>query len=76
MVFVMLRFLAFLADQIQRMSRPLFRAAWKKAGCKRDLREKVRAVFHLVVVESMEMFYRVILLGAQKICGRLLLDAS
>lgn len=76
MVFVMLMFLAFLADQIQQISCPLFRAAWKKAGCKRDLWEKVRAVFHLVAVESMEMLYRVILLGAQKICGRLLLDTS
>jgi hypothetical protein len=76
MVFVMLMFLAFLTDQIQQMSCPLFRAAWKKAGCKRDLWEKIRGVFHLIAVESMEMLYRVILLGAQKISGRFLLDTS
>ena len=76
MVSVMLRFLAFLADQIQRMSCPLFHAAWKKAGCKRDLREKIRGVFHLIAVESMEMLYRLILLGARKISGRFLLDTS
>jgi hypothetical protein len=72
----MLMFLAFLTDQIQQMSCPLFRAAWKKAGCKRDLWEKIRGVFHLIAVESMEMLYRVILLGAQKISGRFLLDTS
>ncbi|MGD9506224.1 MAG: hypothetical protein AB7W37_15035 [Syntrophobacteraceae bacterium] len=76
MVFVMLRSLAFLAYQIRQMSRPLLRTAWKKAGCKRDLRKKVRAVFPLVAVESMEMLYRMLLLGARKICGRLLPDAS
>lgn len=76
MVFVMLMFLAFLADQIQQMSCPLFQTAWKKAGCKRDLWEKIRGIFHLIAVESMEMLYRVILLGAQKISGRWLLDTS
>lgn len=76
MVFVMLMFLAFLTDQVQQMSCPLFRAAWKKAGCKRDLWEKMRGVFHLIAVESMEMLYRVILLGAQKISGQNLLDTS
>jgi hypothetical protein len=58
------------------MSCTLFRAAWKKAGCKRDLWEKIRGVFHLIAVDSMEMLYRVILLGAQKISGRFLLDTS
>lgn len=76
MVFVMLMFLAFLTDQIQQMSCPLFRAAWKKAGCKRDLWEQMRGVFRLIAVESMEMIYRVLLLGAQKISGRSLLDTS
>lgn len=76
MVFVMLMFLAFLTDQIQQMSCPLFRAAWKQAGCKRDLWEQMRGVFRLIAVESMEMIYRVLLLGAQKIPGRFLLDTS
>ena len=76
MVFVMLMMLAFLVDQIQQMSCPLFRAVWKKAGCKRDLWEKIRAVFHFFAVESMEMLYRVILVGAQKISPQFLIDTS
>ena len=76
MIFVMLMMLAFLVDQVQQMSCPLFRAAWKKAGCKRELWEKMRAVFHIFAVESMEMIYRTILVGAQKIRPQLLFDTS
>jgi hypothetical protein len=34
MIFVMLMMLAFLVDQVQQMSYPLFRAAREKAGCR------------------------------------------
>ena len=76
MVFVMLMMLAFLVDQIQQMSCPLFRAVWKKTSCKRELWEKLRAVFHLIAVESMEMIYRIILAGAQKIYPVFVEDTS
>jgi hypothetical protein len=76
MVFVMLMMLSFLVDQIKEMSCPLFKAAWKKAGCKRDPWEKTRGAFHLLAVESMEMIYRIILAGAQKISGQLFIDTS
>lgn len=48
MVFGMFIFLTFLVDQIQQMSGPLFRSAWKSAGSKRNPGEKIRRVFHLL----------------------------
>jgi len=75
-ILVTIMMLAFLVDQIQQMACPLFRAVWKKAGSKRNLWEKIRSVFHLIAVESMEMLYRVLLAGAQKIHATLILDTS
>lgn len=66
MVFVMLMLLAFLVDQIQQMSCPLFHAAWKKSGSKRELWENMRSVFRYVVVDSMEMLHRVVVAGPQQ----------
>lgn len=76
MVFVMLTFLAFLVDQIQQMSCPLFRAALKKAGSKRELWERIRSVFHVFVLDSMEMLFRLILAGPHQISPQALLDTS
>ncbi|MBP8986105.1 MAG: hypothetical protein KBG12_10250, partial [Syntrophobacterales bacterium] len=75
-ILVTIMMLAFLVDQIQQMSCPLFRAVWKKAGSKRNLWEKIRSVFHLIAVESMEMLYRVLLAGAQKIHATHIFDSS
>ncbi len=66
-VFFSLMMLAFLMDQLLQMACPLFRAIRKKAGSKRELWEKIRSVFHLFLVESMEMIYRILLFGPQKI---------
>jgi hypothetical protein len=63
MVFVSLMMLAFLIDQIQQISCPLFRAILDKAGCKRDLFENIRSIFRFFIVSSMSMLYQVILNG-------------
>lgn len=57
MVFVSIMMLAFLVDQIQQMSCPLFRAARQMASSTRDLWEKVRAVFYLNDFHLKEMTY-------------------
>jgi hypothetical protein len=62
-VFAILMMLAFLLDQIQQMSCWLFQEAWKKAGAKRYLWEKIRAFFHNYRVDSMETIYRAIAHG-------------
>lgn len=67
MVFVNLMMLAFLVDQALQLSCPLFQAALKKSGCKRELWENIRSVFRFFFVDSMEMIYRIILSGPQKI---------
>jgi hypothetical protein len=46
---------------------PLFQAAWKVSGPKRELWENMRSVFRYVPVDSMEMLYRVIIAGPQNL---------
>ena len=55
-VFAMLEMLAFLVDQVQQLCCALFRAAWKKLGSKRELWERMRALFKDFLFDSMEMF--------------------
>ena len=62
-VFTILMMLAFLVDQVQQMSCWLFQAAWKKAETKRELWERVRGIFRMFRVDSMETIYRVIAYG-------------
>jgi hypothetical protein len=75
-VFVMLMMLAFLVDQVQQLACPLFHAAWKVSGPKKELWENMRSVFRYVPVESMEMLYRVIVAGPQKLRPVFLDDTS
>jgi hypothetical protein len=58
--------LAFWADQIQEaLLRPVSRGT-QEDGSKKELFETIRGAFRLIVVESMEMLYRLILAGPQK----------
>jgi len=75
-VFFSLMMLAFLMDQLLQMSCPLFRAIRKKAGSKRELWEKIRSTFHLFLVASMEVIYRILLAGPQKIQPVFINDTS
>jgi hypothetical protein len=63
MVFVSLMMLAFPVDQIQQIACPMFRTAWRKAGCKRELWEKIRSAFHFFLLQSMAMIYHLIIAG-------------
>ena len=60
-VFVLLMMLAFWVDQIQQGWNELFQAAWKKAGTRIGLWERVRSKFYDFVVESMDMIYLLII---------------
>ena len=60
-VFVHLMMLAFLVDQIQQLSCPLFQAAWHKCKSKVYLWECIRGTFKRFVVPSMEVILRVII---------------
>jgi hypothetical protein len=66
LTFFSLMMLAFLVDQLQELCCALYREVRKKRGSKRELFETIRSAFRLIVVESMEMLYRVILAGPQK----------
>ena len=76
MVFVSIMMLAFLVDQVQQMACPVFRTAWQKAGSKRELWEKIRSAFHFFWVDSMEMIYRLIIAGPQKVQPVPVIDSS
>jgi len=65
LVFVSLMMLAFLVDQIQQLACPLFREARQKVGTKRTLWELIRSTFHLFLIDSMAMIYRLIIAGPQ-----------
>jgi len=59
--FAVLMMLAFLVDQIQQLSNPLFQAVWKEIGCKCRLWEKLKNFFDTFQFRSMEMLLRAIL---------------
>lgn len=62
-VFAFLMMLAFAVDQAQQLACHLFQAAWAKAGSKRALWEKLRALFNELPMESMTMIWRAIAFG-------------
>jgi hypothetical protein len=62
-VFALLMMLAFAVDQTQQLACQLFQAAWAKAGSKRALWEKLRALFNELPMESMTMIWRAIAFG-------------
>ena len=65
LVFVMLMMLAFLVDQTQQLSCPLFKAAWHKLGSKRELWERMRALFKDFELKSMRMLYEALYYGVK-----------
>lgn len=65
-VFAMLMMLAFLIDQTQQLTSPLFQQAWNKAGSKRRLWERVRAVFHSFTLTSMSELLAVLSYGLER----------
>lgn len=64
-VFAMLMMLAFLVDQTQQLCCPLFQAAWHKLGSKRELWERMRAVFKDFELNSMRMLYEALYYGVK-----------
>ena len=66
LTFFSLMMLAFLVDQLQELCCALYREVRKKRGSKKELFETIRGTFRLIVVESMEMIYRLILAGPRK----------
>ena len=66
-VFTILMMLAFLIDQACQMSCWLFREAWNKAGAKYLLWEEIRGIFRQFSVDSMEIIYRAIAFGFERV---------
>ena len=62
-IFAFLIMLAFAVDQAQQLACQLFQAAWAKAGSKRALWEKLRALFNELPMASMTMIWRAIAFG-------------
>jgi hypothetical protein len=62
-VLMMLMMLAFLVDQIQQISCPLFRAALAKIKCRQRLWEKIRALFFDFAFQNMADILRTIVYG-------------
>ncbi len=60
-VFVMLMMLAFLVDQALQLCCALFNAIWKQQKSKRSLWERIRVLFSIFEVDSMESLYHAIL---------------
>ena len=65
-VFAMLMMLAFLVDQTNQLTSPLFQQAWKKAGSKRRLWELVRNVFRSFTITSMSEIYASLAYGLER----------
>lgn len=65
-VFALLMMLAFLIDQVQQKSNPLFRAAWEKKGPKCALWEAMRNLFAEFEVLSMRQIYEAIAYGHER----------
>lgn len=58
--FSVLMLLAFLFDQIQQRTNQVFKLARLKAGSNIALWEKIRQIFDLVIVDSMQIIYKII----------------
>ena len=65
-VFALLMMLAFLVDQVQQLCDPLFRAAWEKAGSKRQLWEDLRTFFKAYVLTSLRALYEALIAGIKQ----------
>jgi hypothetical protein len=68
--------LAFLVDQVQQLCCPLFRAVRAKLHSKRDLWERVRALFFDFELESMRMLYEALLYGYKRPVPEITYDSS
>jgi hypothetical protein len=75
-VFVTIMMLAFLVDQVQQLCCPLFRAVRAKLHSKRDLWERVRALFFDFELESMRMLYEALLYGYKRPVPEIIYDSS
>jgi len=75
-VFVNLMMLAFLVDQIQQVSCPLFQAAWRKMGTKRALWEKMRSQFECFELKSMMSVYEAVIYGIRRHRADIINDTS
>lgn len=75
-VFALLMMLAFLVDQVQQLCDPLFRAAWEKAGSKRQLWENMRTMFRAFVLASLRTLYEALVVGFVKQSPILVDDSS
>jgi hypothetical protein len=62
-VFALLMMLAFFVDQVQQLCDPLFRAAWEKAGSKRQLWEEMRTAFRAFKLPSLRALYETLKIG-------------
>jgi hypothetical protein len=75
-VFAMLMMVAFLVDQVQQLSCPLFQAAWAKIGSKRRLWERLRALFYDYALESMQHLLEALFYGLKKPAPVYAVDSS
>jgi hypothetical protein len=62
-VFALLMMLAFLVDQVVQLGCQLFRAVWRKEGCKVRMWEHMRALFYSFEVSSMVDIFKALLYG-------------
>src|SRR5947209_773474 len=75
-VFALLMMLAFLVDQVQQLCDPLFRAAWEKAGSKRQLWENMRTMFRAFALTSLRALDEALVAGYVKQPPTLVEDSS
>jgi len=76
LVFMTLTMLAFMVDQSQQLCCGLFRAAWERVGSKRALWEKMRSVFEMTDLDSMETLLKLLCFGFKRPEGTTLLNTS
>jgi hypothetical protein len=62
-IFATLMMLAFFVDQLQQLGSELFQAVWHKLGSKKQLWERIRALFFDLPFHSMTQLYQALLYG-------------
>jgi hypothetical protein len=75
-VFAVLMMLAFLVDQVQQLCCPLFQAVWAKLGSKRQLWERMRALFYDYALASMRQLFEALFYGLKKTAPIFAVDSS
>ncbi len=65
-VLALVMMLAFLVDQTQQWCCALFRAAWEKAGSKRQLWDEPRHLFHAFLFQTMAELWEAVARGIDK----------